>query len=64
MYHIIGICIASGLNWGNPRLQLDKLPLFYKGKFSLGDGRLQSQNELCKYQFNYFQLFGDTDWNG
>lgn len=60
VYHIIGICIASGLNQGNPKLQLDKLPLFCKGKFSLGDGRLQSQDELHKYQFNCFQFFGVT----
>lgn len=55
VYHIIGICIASGLNQCNPRLQLHKLPLSYKGKFSLGDGRLQSHDELHKSQFNYFQ---------
>lgn len=55
VYHIIGICIASGLNQCNPRLQLHKLPLSYKGKFSLGDGRLQSHDELYKSQFNYFQ---------
>lgn len=27
VYHIIGICIASGLNQCNQRLQLHKLPL-------------------------------------
>lgn len=55
VYHIIGICIASGLNQCNPRLQLHKLSLSYKGKFSLGDGRLQSRDELHKYLFNYFE---------
>lgn len=55
MYHIIGICIASGLNQCNPRLQLHKLPLSCQGKFSLGDSKLQSHDELHKKLFNYFQ---------
>lgn len=55
VYHIIGICIASGLNQCNPRLQLHKLPLSCKGKFALGDGRLQSHDELHRYLFNYFK---------